>query len=45
MTGKETNHRKKSKATSQQLCIWQAFLTSFLQGKNFKTILIAVGKV
>ncbi len=35
----------KSKATSQQLCVWRAFWTSFFWGKNFETILISVEKV
>ncbi len=42
--GVKTLSSHESKATSQQLCVWRAFLTSFLQGKNSKTVLVA-GKI
>jgi hypothetical protein len=42
--GVKTQSSRESKAASQQLCVWWAFSTSFLQGKSFKTIMFLMEK-
>ncbi len=40
----KTQSLRESKAVSQQLRVWRAFSTSFLQGKSFEAISILVEK-